>query len=222
MADTVAHRPRSHNIRCICRRRPAIGTLAHLPANARTSSAENRPLAGKSRVISATMSATAGIPPYEHVSDSDIAPLLRANLGGWPMLSNKTSAPLAHIKDMNTSDFIHSSSDLAGEEAARDQSRVFSAFDEFLDRMPAWIFHSLGGITALAALWFALAFLGGLPGGIVEWITLAMMGGFAYAVGFMIPLVLTYLVEQRSRLLMALLVVGGGAVYGAMTLPLPL
>ena len=66
------------------------------------------------------------------------------------------------------------------------------------------------------------AWTSGLPGGIVEWITLAMMGGFAYAVGFMIPLVLTYLVEQRSRLLMALLVVGGGAVYGAMTLPLPL
>jgi hypothetical protein len=68
-------------------------------------------------------------------------------------------------------------------------SRLFSAFDEFLDRMPAWIFHTLGGITALIALWFALAFLGGLPGSVVEWITLAMFGTFAYAVGFMIPLV---------------------------------
>jgi hypothetical protein len=98
----------------------------------------------------------------------------------------------------------------------------FSAFDEFLDRMPGWIFHTLGGMTALIALWFALAFLGGLPGGLVEWITLAMFGAFAYAVGFMIPLVVTYLVETGNRILMALLVLGGSAVFGAMSLPLPL
>ena len=48
------------------------------------------------------------------------------------------------------------------------------------------------------ALWFALAFLGGLPSGIVEWITLAMLGGFAYAIGFMIPLVLAYLIEDQE------------------------
>jgi hypothetical protein len=30
---------------------------------------------------------------------------------------------------------------------------------------------------------------GRAPGGLVEWITLAMFGAFAYAVGFMIPLV---------------------------------
>ena len=99
---------------------------------------------------------------------------------------------------------------------------MFSAFDAFLDRMPAWIFHALGAVTALVALWFALAFLGGLPHGIVEWITLAMLGGFAYAIGFMIPLVLAYLIESRSRLLMAMLVVGSGAIFGAITLPFPL
>jgi hypothetical protein len=77
--------------------------------------------------------------------------------------------------------------------------------------MPAWIFHTLGRSRRLVALWFALAFLGGLPGGVVEWITLAMFGAFAYAVGFMIPLVVTYLVENRNRP-DGLLVAGGGAV----------
>jgi hypothetical protein len=123
---------------------------------------------------------------------------------------------------MNTSDLSHSGTRPASEHATRSDSRVFSAFDEFLDRMPAWIFHSLGGITALIALWFALAFLGGLPGSAVEWIALAMFGAFAYAVGFMIPLVLTYLFERGSRILAAVLVVGGGALAGAMTVPFPL
>ena len=123
---------------------------------------------------------------------------------------------------MKTSDFSHRRPNSTGDDISRGTSRVFTAFDEFLDRMPAWIFHSLGGATALVALWFALAYLGGLPGGIVEWITLAMIGAFAYAIGFMIPLVLTYLVENGNRLLMALVVAGGGALFGAMTLPLPI
>jgi hypothetical protein len=123
---------------------------------------------------------------------------------------------------MKTNDFLITRLDTSGSDNSDGPTRLFSAFDEFLDRMPGWIFHSLGGVTALVALWFALAFLGGLPGGLVEWITLAMFGAFAYAIGFMIPLVLTYLVETGNRLLMALVVAGGGAVFGAMSLPLPL
>jgi hypothetical protein len=71
-------------------------------------------------------------------------------------------------------------------------------------------------------LWFALAFLGGLPGSVVEWITLAMFGAFAYAVGFMIPLIVTYLRETGRRMLMAVLVGGGSADLGAMAVPPPL
>jgi hypothetical protein len=138
------------------------------------------------------------------------------------MLINKTRAPSALFDDMKTSEFSRSGPPVTGMDTARGSDRIFSAFDAFLDRMPAWIFHALGAVTAMIALWFALAFLGGLPRGIVEWITLAMLGGFAYAIGFMIPLVLAYLIETRSRLLMAMLVVGSGAIFGAMTLPLPL
>jgi hypothetical protein len=138
------------------------------------------------------------------------------------MLSNKTRAPSALLDDMKTSEFGRSGPQATGDDTSRGPERMFSAFDAFLDRMPAWIFHALGAVTALVALWFALAFLGGLPHGIVEWITLAMLGGFAYAIGFMIPLVLAYLIESRSRLLMAMLVVGSGAIFGAITLPLPL
>lgn len=136
------------------------------------------------------------------------------------MLSNKSRTPSAFVDDMKTPQFSLPGS--GGEDSSRNADSVFTAFDEFLDRMPAWIFHSLGTFAAVVALWFALAYLGGLPGGVVEWIALAMVGGFAYAVGFMIPLVMAYLLETRSRLMMALLVAGGGAVFGAMTLQLPL
>jgi hypothetical protein len=88
--------------------------------------------------------------------------------------------------------------------------------------MPAWIFHTLGGLTALIALWFALAFLGGLPGSAVEWITLAMFGAFAYAVGFMIPLVVTYLYEMGNRILMAASGSRWQCAVGAMAVPPPL
>jgi hypothetical protein len=138
------------------------------------------------------------------------------------MLSSKRRAPAALIEEMKTNNFLLRHTESSDDTTSRGPARIFAAFDEFLDRMPAWIFHSLGGVTALIALWFALAFLGGFPGGIVEWITLAMFGAFAYAIGFMIPLVLTYLVETSNRLLMALVVVGGGAIFGAMTLSLPL
>jgi len=138
------------------------------------------------------------------------------------MLSNKAGAPSALFDDMKASEFYRSGQHAMGDDTSRGPERMFSAFDAFLDRMPAWLFHALGAVTALVALWFALAFLGGLPSGIVEWITLAMLGGFAYAIGFMIPLVLAYLIETRSRLLAAVLVVGSGAIFGAMTLPLPL
>jgi hypothetical protein len=135
------------------------------------------------------------------------------------MLSNKPGMPSALIEDLTNTDFRNSRSRRADDTSAHGAGRVFSAFDDFLDRMPAWIFHGLGSIAGLGALWFALAYLGGLPRGIVEWITLAMIGAFAYAVGFMIPLVVTYLIESRSRALAVLLVIGGGAVFGALSLP---
>lgn len=128
---------------------------------------------------------------------------------------------MAHMDDIGTAGFhpaqIHDRLDAGPQEG----SNVFRAFDEFLDRMPAWIFHSLGAITCLIAMWFTLAFLGGLPGGIVEWIALAMVGAFAYAVGFMIPLVLTYLFQESTRLLVALTVIGGGALLSSLAFPLP-
>jgi hypothetical protein len=34
---------------------------------------------------------------------------------------------------------------------------------------------------------------------VVEWITLAMFGAFAYAVGFMIPLIVTYFANRGAR-----------------------
>jgi hypothetical protein len=138
------------------------------------------------------------------------------------MLSKKSGTPQAFVEQMKTSEINSSQPRSAGHHTSQGSSRLFSAFDEFLDRMPAWIFHTLGGITALIALWFALAFLGGLPGSVVEWITLAMFGTFAYAVGFMIPLIVTYLFEKGGRMLMTLLVVGGSAILGVVTFPLPL
>ncbi|MCU4653996.1 hypothetical protein N8I71_14215 [Roseibacterium sp. SDUM158016] len=90
--------------------------------------------------------------------------------------------------------------------------KVFKAFDDFLDRMPAWLFHSLGALTALMSLWFALVLMGGLPRSIVEWIVLAMFGAFAYAVGFMIPLIVAYLVDTASRLSVLLAFTGGAAL----------
>jgi len=135
------------------------------------------------------------------------------------MFSNKRRAPWALIDDMKMADISHSPRPAEDDIGTR---RVFSAFDVLLDRMPGWIFHTLGAITAFAAMWFTLAFLGGLPNGMVEWIALAMVGAFAYCVGFMVPLVVTYLVETRSRLFMVAVVVGGSAVFGAMTLTLPI
>lgn len=206
-------------IRPIAGPRPVSGTIPPAPCPDRRRIARVAP---RTRVFSATLTRSAGIPPYDRAADSGITSVTECEPGGWPMLSNKTRAPSALFDDMKTSEFSTSRSHVTGMDGSRGPERVFSAFDAFLDRMPAWIFHALGGLTALISLWFALAFLGGLPRGIVEWITLAMLGGFAYAIGFMIPLVLAYLIETRSRLLMATLVVGSGAAFGVMTLPLPL
>lgn len=136
------------------------------------------------------------------------------------MLSDKSRTPRAFVDDMKATDFrmtrVHPSDD----PGARGPQGMFSAFDDFVDRMPAWIFHSLGAVTALVAVWFALAFLGGLPRDLVEWIALGMAGTFAYAVGFMIPLVLTYLVETGGRFLLVLAVTIGGTIFGAVALTL--
>jgi hypothetical protein len=138
------------------------------------------------------------------------------------MSSNKSTTPPAFLDEMQTQDFRLSRSGGDAMSGRSGSDRMFSAFDDFLDRMPAWIFHTLGLITALVALWFALAFLGGLPRVVVEWITLAMFGAFAYAVGFMIPLIVTYFAETAGRLLLAALLAGGSVIFGAMTLSLPL
>jgi hypothetical protein len=138
------------------------------------------------------------------------------------MSSSKREAPTASITNMKTSDLSNSDFLPAGEDDTNGNGRLFLGFDEFLDRMPAWIFHTLGGLTALIALWFALAFLGGLPGSAVEWIALAMFGAFAYAVSFMLTVVVTYLYEMGNRILMAVLVLGGSAAVGAMAVPPPL
>jgi hypothetical protein len=68
-----------------------------------------------------------------------------------------------------------------------------------LGHMPGWGLRSLGALTALVALWFAMAFLGGIPAGPVEWLTLAMLGAFAYSVGVMVPLLLTALASRAGR-----------------------
>ncbi|MGP1357047.1 hypothetical protein [Roseicyclus sp.] len=106
-------------------------------------------------------------------------------------------------------------------EADGDEDRaagMFNSFDRFLERLPAWLFHSLGIVTALVSLWFALALLGGLPGGLAEWVVLAMFGVFSYAVGFMIPLLVAYLVESRTRLSMVLIAAGSAVGAGAVAL----
>jgi hypothetical protein len=64
---------------------------------------------------------------------------------------------------------------------------------------PGWAFRSLGVLTALVVLWFALAFLGGLPGSAVEWMALALLGAFAYSLGFTLALLLTHLVARVIR-----------------------
>jgi hypothetical protein len=65
--------------------------------------------------------------------------------------------------------------------------------------VPGWGLRFLGALTALVALWFAMAFLGGIPTGPVEWLTLAMLGAFAYSVGVMVPLLLTALARRTGR-----------------------
>lgn len=136
------------------------------------------------------------------------------------MLSDKSRTPRAFIDDMKAAELRMTRTDPSDDICARGTRGMFSAFDEFLDRMPAWIFHTLGAVTAFVAVWFALAYLGGLPRGVVEWIALGMAGTFAYAVGFMIPLVLTYVVETGGRLLLVLAATLGGTILGAVALTL--
>jgi hypothetical protein len=52
--------------------------------------------------------------------------------------------------------------------------------------------------TALIALWFALAFLGGLPGVRGGMDHAGHVRGLRLCVGFMIPLVVTYLYGDRA------------------------
>jgi hypothetical protein len=137
------------------------------------------------------------------------------------MLSSKRRAPTALLEDMKTNDFLITRLDTSGSDNSDGPTRLFPPSTSFSTgcRVGSSIRSGCDGAGRAVV---RPGLLGGLPGGLVEWITLAMFGAFAYAVGFMIPLVVTYLVETGNRLLMALLVAGGGAVFGAMSLPLPL
>lgn len=92
--------------------------------------------------------------------------------------------------------------------------------DDFLDRMPSWILHAAGVVTALVGVWFALALLGGLPVDVVEWILLAMFGAFAYALGFMVALVVAFVVDGASRSSMLFVFLAFGATAGVLSLPM--
>jgi hypothetical protein len=134
------------------------------------------------------------------------------------MLGVERKAPWAQSNDVTPSGSAASRTSV---EADGDEDRgagIFSSFDRFLDRLPAWLFHSLGMVTALVSLWFALALLGRLPGGLAEWVVLAMLGVFSYAVGFMIPLLVAYLVESRTRLSTVLIAAGSALAVGALAL----
>lgn len=89
--------------------------------------------------------------------------------------------------------------DGAGQAPAAEQILLYGDAEPPVDRMPGWGVRSLGVLTALVALWFAMAFLGGIPAGPVEWLTLAMLGAFAYSVGVMVPLLVTALASRAGR-----------------------
>jgi hypothetical protein len=133
------------------------------------------------------------------------------------MLGVDRNAPWAQSDNQSRSGKAPSR-EAEAEDDAGTGAGIFNAFDRFLERLPAWLFHSLGILTALVSLWFALVVLGGLPGGLAEWVLLGMFGVFSYAVGFMIPLLIAYLVESRTRLSMALILVGSVTGLGAAAL----
>lgn len=130
--------------------------------------------------------------------------------------SERESAPVAGFGPTTVSG--RTRSNRSGGDA-QPRATFAQTFDAFLDKMPAWIFHATGVVAALIALWFTLAYLGGLPVGVVEWIALGLVGAFAYALGFMVPLALAFVVEGFTRSSMVLAVVACGAALSLFVLP---
>lgn len=130
--------------------------------------------------------------------------------------SERETAPVAGFGPSIQPDISHTNRSGAN---IAPRATFAQTFDAFLDRMPAWIFHVAGVLAALIALWFTLAYLGGLPIGVVEWIALALVGAFAYALGFMVPLALAFVVEGFTRSSLVLAVVACGAALSIVVFP---
>jgi hypothetical protein len=137
------------------------------------------------------------------------------------MIGNKRGAIRAPGEDVQLNDFSIARGGFDSDMADDKSPRIVKTFDEFMDRVPAWPFHMLGAVAALAGLWFAMAAMGGLPRGVVEWIALAMFGAFAYSVGFIMLLLLAFLLEATRRFSVAAILVGGVTLLGAMALQGP-
>jgi uncharacterized membrane protein len=137
------------------------------------------------------------------------------------MFGNDRGAAMAPEKDVQVPELPITRGGFEPDMADEKSSKIVKTFDDFMDRAPGWPFHLLGTVTALVALWFALAALGGLPRGVVEWIALAMLGAFAYGVGFLVPLLLAFLVDSSTRLSAVLMLVGGVALLAAMAVQGP-
>lgn len=135
------------------------------------------------------------------------------------MFSHESKSSATPMGEMSGTGFLSGSVKSMQSTPEEPKGQFGATFDDFLDRMPGWIFHTTGLVTAIVGLWFALAFLGGLPVGIVEWIALGMFGAFAYALGFMVPLVLAFVIDGANRASMALALVAGGATLGYLALP---